>query len=171
MAENYDRGFMELAIVEAEQGYERGDFPVGAVLAFNGNLIGKVNNSNRTNNEWNSHAESLLIRTYASAIQSSVKKGGLVELYTTLEPCLMCLGSSALNRISRIVYACPDPNGGAAEIDVEMFPEWYKRKWPKIEKGDFRNESYNLLVNYMGKNETWKKVLKSFEKMHDSLEE
>ena len=169
MAENYDRKFMKLAMREAEEGYERGDFPVGAVLTFNGRLIGKGNNSNRTNAEWNSHAESLLIGTYASAIQSCRKEMGLVELYTTLEPCLMCIGSSVLNRVSRIVYACPDPNGGAAGIDIEALPEWYARKWPEIEKGGFRSESYNLLVNHMRKHKSWKRILKSFEKMHDSL--
>lgn len=168
MEKDYDKKFMRLAMTEAEEGYERGDFPVGAVLTFNGNLIGKGNNSNRTNDEWNSHAESLLIGTYASAIQSCVKEGGLVELYATLEPCLMCLGSSVLNRVSRIVYACQDPNGGAAGIDAGMLPEWYARKWPEIEKGDFREESYSLLVNHMRKNKSWERILKSFEKMHDS---
>ena len=169
MATDYDRKFMRLAMREAEEGYKRGDFPVGAVLTFNGKLIGKGNNSNKTNDEWNSHAESLLIGTYASAIQRCRKENGLVELYTTLEPCLMCLGSSVLNRVSRIIYACPDPNGGAAGIKVRTLPKWYARKWPEIEKGDFRDESYNLLVNHMRKHKSWKRILKSFEKMHDSL--
>ena len=36
------------------------------------------------------------------------------------------------------------------------------------ERGDFREESYSLLVNHMRKNKSWERILKSFEKMHDS---
>lgn len=162
MAISLDEKFMEIAMQEAREGYERGDFPVGAVLTFDNQLIGKGNNSTRTNGEWSSHAESSLIKAHAPAIQKAVKDERLVTIYTTLEPCLMCLGTSRLNRIGRIVYACPDPNGGATELDVNSIAPWYSKAWPKIERGSFGKESYSLLVDYMSKQDTWKNTLECF---------
>ncbi len=165
MTNSIDEKFMRIALDEAREGYERGDFPVGAVLTFDNIYRNKGNNSTRTNNEWSSHAEASLIRAHAPAIQMAVKEGQLVTLYTTLEPCFMCLGTSVLNRIGRIVYACPDPNGGAAGINPLSLSNWYKEHWPKIDSGMFKEESYFLLVDYMAKNKKWKNVLKIFEEI------
>ena len=76
------------------------------------------------------------------------------------------MGTSVLNRIGKIIYACPDPNGGAASLDSKALPEWYAKKWPIIENGIFREESYQLLVNHMKENDSWKNILKKFEKMY-----
>ncbi len=167
MVDDRDSYFMRLALSEAQEGYNRDDFPVGAVLAVDGEYLGKGSNSTKTNREWSSHAESSLIRSFAPAIQRNKKDEKSIELYTTLEPCLMCLGTIVLNRITRIVYACPDPNGGAARLDPNQLGKWYVKKWPMIEQcNEFREESYILLTDYMRKHEKWKNILASFEDMH-----
>ncbi len=123
-----DKEFMKIALKEALEGYNRGDFPVGAVLVIDGKIMGKCSNSNKTNSEWTAHAESSLIRSFAPAIQRNKKEEKVIEIYATLEPCLMCLGTSVLNRISRIVYACKDPNGGATGLNPKHLGDWYVRK-------------------------------------------
>ena len=161
-----DERFMKIALRDAEEGARRGDFPVGAALVINGKLIGSANNSNYTNEAWNNHAESSLINLFAHAIQIHKKREGEIELYTTLEPCLMCLGACVLNRVDRIVYACPDPNAGAARLDPKNLAGWYQRHWPIIESGIFSEEAHKILVDYMREQESWKKPLVHFEKMH-----
>src|SRR3989344_3216536 len=105
-----DHAFMEIAIKEAEISLDEGNFPVGAVLVVDDKLIGKDRNSIYSNKNWTSHAEMKLLSKYSSLIKEHVKnKNSVVTLYMSLEPCLMCFGASVLNRISRIVYACPDP--------------------------------------------------------------
>ena len=90
-----------------------------------------------------------------------------VELYTTLEPCLMCLGSCVLHRVDRVVYACPDPHGGACALDPEQLPAWYSRSWPRIERGPFARASYDLATEYARRMQTpgWRRVLECFEAM------
>ena len=159
-----DSEFMQIAINEAKNGYERDDFPVGAVLVINGQLIGVSSNSNKTNLDWMSHAEASLLKKYSKEIKKYKKEGASIELYTTLEPCLMCLGTSFFSRVNRIVFACSDPNGGAAGLKAEHLSKGYTKRWPLIEKNSkYSEESYNLLVDYMKKHDSWKEVLLSFE--------
>jgi tRNA(adenine34) deaminase len=161
-----DEVFMKIALEEAEESYKRGYFPVGAVLVSNGKIIGQGNNSNATDKGWSSHAENVLIKRYSADIKELIKSGYSVDIYTTLEPCLMCLGTIVLNRISRVIYACPDPNGGATKLDPASLSAWYKKKWPVIERGVLKEESYQLLVNYMEKYDRWENLLAQFQAMH-----
>lgn len=161
-----DQEYMRVALNEAQLAYRRGDLPVGAALYIDDLLIGRDGNTATTLEEWWSHAESLVIRKYARAIQRAKKENRLVELYTTLDPCLQCMGAISLNRIDRIVYACRDPNGGASHIDPKTITPWYETHWPKIEIGVLMQESYDLITQYMREHEQrWGKILKTFEDM------
>ena len=81
----------------------------------------------------------------------------------------MCLGSSIPHRISRIVFACQDHHGGATSLEVKSLPLWYSKKWPVIESGLMKEESYNLLIEFMKRqnNESWNKIMKLFKEMHE----
>ena len=163
MTNKLDKEFMGLAIKEARKTYENGDVPIGAVLVINDKLIGAANNQNKTNKDWNSHAETSLIKNHSQLIRKSKKENAVIEIYTTLEPCLMCLGTAFFNRVERIIYACPDPNGGTAKLDVSAIPKAYSKKWPRIEQEiSFAKESYDMLVKYMKENNNWRGVLESF---------
>jgi tRNA(adenine34) deaminase len=163
-----DRSFMGIAIKEAEISFHEGGFPVGAVLVVDGKLVGKERNSIRSDKDWISHAEMKLLSKYSSFIKECVKnKNSIVTVYTSLEPCLMCFGASALNRISRIVYACPDPFTGATSIHLDALPVGYKRMWPQVSGGLMKEESYNLVVTCMQKQRTdkWNEALDLYKKI------
>jgi len=164
-----DREFMNIALSEAKKALESGDYPVGAVLVINGKLIDKTRNSLYTGKDWVSHAESNLIRKCSPIIKEEIKSNNSkVELFTTLEPCLMCLGSSILHRISRIIFSCPDPHGGATKLDKQSLSDWYNRKWPIIEGGLLKDESYDLMIEFMKKQNTdsWNRILDLYKNMH-----
>lgn len=158
-----DEYFMRIALEEAERGYSRGDLPVGAVLVINNQLIGKSNNATKSKNDWFSHAESNLLSQFSGEIKKN--PGSEVKLYTSWEPCLMCTSIASLCRITKIVYACPDPVGGIKSLDAKHLPEWYQRHWPQIKKGPFEEESYNLLIRHMEENPSiWKEFIKKFKR-------
>lgn len=160
---------MKLALKEAEKSLSKGDFPVGAVLVIDGKLRDKKRNTLHNDKDWTSHAESLIIKENSKIIRKKIKNNNSkIELYTTLEPCLMCLGTVVLNRISKIIYACQDPHGGATHLNPKNLTDWYERKWPEIRGELFREESYELLIEFMKKknDETWNKILKLYEGMH-----
>lgn len=164
-----DKEYMQIALTEAKKALEKGNYPVGAVITIDDEFIAKGSNSLHSGKNWASHAESTLIINNSNLIKEKINNGSKVKLYTTLEPCLMCLGTAILHRITKIIYACPDPHGGATGIKPENLTEWYVQKWPVIEKNVFKEEAYELMTTFMkNKNtDTWNKILKLFENMNE----
>ena len=162
-----DEFWMKLALDEARQAERLGNLPIGAVLIINDELVVSAYNNQNIDDNWSSHAEVALIRKYGSQIKQAKKQGNLVELYSTLEPCLMCFGASVHNRVGRIIYACPDPCAGATNTNPPT--PWYADKWPKIRGNVLRDEAFNLFFNYINKEpEKWLKGVKAFSEMRDS---
>lgn len=158
---------MKLALEEAKIALDNGDYPVGAVLVIDGEVVGKKRNHSRSIGNRAMHAELSLIKENSDKIVEKTRNGSKAELYVTLEPCLMCLGAAALHNISRIVFACPDPHGGATKLNSNTLSDWYVRHWPKIKGGLLKEESHELLIKFMkSKNtETWNRILSLFEQM------
>ncbi len=151
-----DAKFMKIALDEAKKSLDNGDIPVGAVLIIDGKLVDKGNNALYSNKSYVHHAEMSLLMKNSSAIKKAVGEDKLnVTLYTTLEPCLMCLGACNFHNISRIVYACPDPHAGATKLDVRPIGMRYKQKWPIVESGLFQKESKEMIDKFF--NEHWDK--------------
>ena len=96
---------MQLALREAAAAGDRGEVPVGAVIAAAGNCT-------EEDADPTAHAEMLAIREAARTL-GSPRLGGY-DLYVTLEPCAMCAGAIVLARIPRVVYAAADPKAGMA---------------------------------------------------------
>ena len=102
---------MSLALAEAEAAAARGEVPVGAVIAGNGEVVAKAGNRTRELSDPTAHAEMLVIRE-ASKKLSAERLGGM-DLYVTLEPCAMCAGAISFARIRRLYFGASDEKGGA----------------------------------------------------------
>lgn len=155
--------FMEIALLKARNGLAEGNLPVGAALVINGELADSAYNANKKNGDWNSHAETIVLGRNAGEIYSVKRRdrNSSVELFTTWEPCLMCLGTSVLNRVDRISYACPDPRGGAAALRPEHVGPGYSKLWPELVwEEEFQEQSYTLLLSYMEEHrERWETMI------------
>lgn len=163
-----DKFFMSIAIEEARKSLLKGNYPIGAVLVIGGKLVGKTSNSLHVDKNLFSHAEINLMHKYSSKIKKTIDSSKLkVEIYTTLEPCLMCLGTSLMHRVNRIIFSCPDPRCGSTGLNEKTLPKWYVQQWPKIKGGLFKEQSYELMLEYMKnkKQRFFKKVLKMYGNM------
>lgn len=159
-----DQEYMALALNEARKAMRSGNLPIGALLLVDNEVVGTRGNSQVDDSNYFSHAEHMLIGENASRIKEASGRKQRIELFTTLEPCLMCLGTSVHNRISRIVFACEDPIAGSTAIQPPT--DWYKRKWPEIVGGVCRIASYELFTGYLREHlDTWENALKQFEEM------
>src|SRR4051812_2250522 len=99
-----DETFMRLAVeLAAEHMRAKDGGPFGAVVVRDGEVIGRGWNRVTGTNDPTAHAEVVAIRNAASAIQSSSLAGGV--LYTSCEPCPMCLAAAYWARVDRIVFA------------------------------------------------------------------
>jgi tRNA(adenine34) deaminase len=103
--------FMEIAYREAEQAYEKGEVPVGAVVVFDEKVIGRGFNQTESLHDATAHAEIIAL----SAAYNRIGDWRLDNcyLFSTLEPCAMCAGAAILSRIKTIVFGAHDPKFGA----------------------------------------------------------
>jgi tRNA(Arg) A34 adenosine deaminase TadA len=99
-----DRRYLRLAI-ELSGGYGKGDrrWPFGAVVVARGSLIGRGVNQVVELNDPTAHAEVIALRAAAAELRSHAIDDGV--LYSSAEPCPMCLAASYWARITRIVFA------------------------------------------------------------------
>lgn len=103
---------MRRALLAAEQAAESGEVPVGAVVARGDEVLATAANERESLQDPTAHAELLALRRAAEKTGSWRLTG--CTLYSTLEPCPMCAGAAYAARISRLVYAAPDPKAGFA---------------------------------------------------------
>ena len=107
-----DLAMMRRALLAAREAAGRGEVPVGAVVARGDEVLAVAANEREATGDPTSHAELLAIR------RASVALGGWrltgCTLYATLEPCPMCAGAAHAARLSRLVFAAPDPKAGYA---------------------------------------------------------
>ena len=108
-----DERFMRMALEAAEKAGQQGEVPVGAVLvAADGRVLAAASNCCVRTDDPAGHAEMAAMRAAARRIGNYRLVG--TTLYSTIEPCIMCMGAAVHARIARVVYGAPDPKWGAA---------------------------------------------------------
>ncbi|MFA5023510.1 MAG: deaminase [Patescibacteria group bacterium] len=149
---SFDQKCLETAIGSAREACLAGDYPVGAVLAIDNEIIavgGNEYNKNKPEKRsYVNHAENLLIIKQGNLLADAYKQGKIISLYSTLEPCIQCLGASVSNHINRILYIEPDPNGGACNLRHDNIGVWYKEVWPEIIQCSISEEPRELMIKF-----------------------
>jgi tRNA(adenine34) deaminase len=103
---------MREALADARRAGDRGEIPVGAVVAIDGRIVGRAGNDSIRRHDPTGHAEIRALRHAArGAGQYRLTDATVV---VTLEPCLMCMGALVHARVARLVYGATDPKAGAA---------------------------------------------------------
>jgi len=143
-----DAEAMARALAEAEKSLAGGDMPVGAALVIGGRIVDAARNTIGSTRTLVAHAEMTLLIRHGSVIFAALARDPrAVNLFTTLEPCLMCLSACAHSRVSRVVYACRDAVAGAAKHPAPS--AWYRSFWPSVEHQDaLEGDSARLLLRY-----------------------
>ena len=98
-----DDYFMQVAYKEAKKAYEIGEIPVGTVIILNEKIISKGHNLRDTTNIVTKHAEIIAIEK----ANKKLKNWRLNEciMYTTLQPCNMCMSVIKSSKIKKIIFA------------------------------------------------------------------
>jgi len=108
-----DERYMRLAIQQAQIAEENGDVPIGAVIVYKNQIIGKAYNQREQLNDPTAHAEIIALTQAASFLESWRLHD--CTIFVTLEPCPMCAGALVLARMDRLVYGSDDPKTGACK--------------------------------------------------------
>ena len=149
---------MELALEQAKVAKERGEVPIGAIVVREIDSTNECQRSfeilshGRNEIEFlqdaSAHAEMQALRSAAS----NIKNWRLLNatLYSTLEPCPMCLSAAQAFRVSEIVYGAPDLRLGAIETQMNLL-ELVKHPFHdtiKVTSGIKKEDCSNILVNF-----------------------
>jgi tRNA(adenine34) deaminase len=143
---------MQMTIEEGRKSLINKEFPVGAIIFKGDEVISRAHSSGESALEFLPHAEmaALLEADKRHYLPPDRKK---MQLFTTLEPCMMCLGAAMSFFIGEIFYALEAPIDGAAEFAVQFFRETRREipgySLPAIQAGLLRRESQNLLRDYI----------------------
>jgi len=117
--ESDDEKFMRLALREAAKAADRGEVPVGAVVAAGGKVIGRGSNRPIGANDPTAHAEIVALRK--ACAKADNYRLPEASIYVTIEPCAMCLGAMVQARVRRLVYGALEPKSGAI-VSIMTFP-------------------------------------------------
>jgi len=147
-----DREYLQHAVNLGLAAAETGEYPIGAVLATNsGQILAAAANQSQATLKRLQHAEVRVLQVI-SPRNIEIEQPPLI-LYSSLEPCLMCFGAAIVARISRIVWACNDPFGGAGVLLDHWplphlpIPEVVAEPFP-----DLREASRCALVRFFAEN-------------------
>ena len=143
---------MRITIDEARKSLVNRECPIGAVV-FNGDeIISRAHWSVESTLEFVPHAEmvALLKADTLHYLPSERKK---MQLFTTLELCMMCLGAGMSFYIGEIYYALESPIDGATDFAIQFWRESRKEMpsygLPAIYGGLLKSESQDILREYI----------------------
>lgn len=112
--------------VLSENSVKNGGGPFGAVIAKNGVIVAEASNSVTIDNDPTAHAEVNAIRQATRALKTFNLEG--CEIYTSCEPCPMCLGAIYWAHLDRIYYANDRKDAAKIGFDDEFIYEEIGRK-------------------------------------------
>lgn len=136
MISEQDKTFMREAVRLSRESVENGGGPFGAVIVKDGKIVAGSSNSVTLENDPTAHAEVSCIRKACKALGTFDLSG--CEIYTSCEPCPMCLGAIYWAHLDKIYYANDRKDAGAIGFDddfiyEEMDKPFEKRRTPLIQ--------------------------------------
>jgi tRNA(adenine34) deaminase len=143
---------MILAIQVGEIALKNGELPVGAVIFKGNEIVGKAYSSGESSKIYLRHAE-MKVLWEVDEKGYSVRERKKMQLFVTLEPCMMCLGAAMGFFIGEVYYALESPVDGAISL---LNDRWRTNNevlqsytLPKCYGGILREEGKTLLRKYI----------------------
>ncbi|MBE7536491.1 MAG: nucleoside deaminase [Anaerolineales bacterium] len=97
--------FMREALIEADEAGKAGEYPIGAILVLDGEIISRGRARHKESRSQISHAELNALLNGGEKLWTDFRRA---ILFTTVEPCPMCLGATVMADVPHIIYALHD---------------------------------------------------------------
>ena len=172
MIDNY---FMGLALHQAKVSWKKGEVPIGAIIVRECaddniqsdttkrtfQILSAAHNRVENNNDASAHAELLALRNGAQNL-GNWRYPSNSRLYSTLEPCPMCLASIQAFRIDHIIYGAPDNRLGAIKTHMDLInaAQHPYHEVKSVTGGVREEECGNIMVQFFRERRQKKKEMK-----------
>ncbi|MEP0005026.1 MAG: tRNA adenosine(34) deaminase TadA [Balneola sp.] len=145
---NTHQQHMAKALMLAEQAFEEGEIPVGAIVVKDNMIIGKGYNQVEKLSDPTAHAEMIAISAACETLGNKYLKG--CTLYVTLEPCPMCAGALVWSKIDTIVYGASDSASGGSGSLFNITANNNLNHQIEVIQGILEMDSEYLLKSFFG---------------------
>jgi tRNA(adenine34) deaminase len=158
VAQSLDEELMAVALAEARKGLAANELPIGAVVELAGEVVAAAHWRIGEQPRLVDHAELVALRAAEAARPLGQGDRARSTLYTTLEPCLLCMGAAMSFLAGRVVFALEAPLDGASEVADVWQPrlghpdDGFPYRLPEIVGGVGRAESLALLQEFLQRN-------------------
>ncbi len=143
---NQDERYMKEAIKQAKKAYKIGEVPIGCVIVYKDQIIGRGYNRRTIDKNTLAHAEMIAIKR-ASKWMDDWRLEDCI-MYVTLEPCQMCSGAIVQSRMKKVVIGCMNPKAGCAGSILNLLQVEAFNHQVEIEVGILGEECSNLMTNF-----------------------
>lgn len=138
--------YMKEAIRQAKKAYAIGEVPIGCVIVYHDQIVGRGYNRRMTDKNTLSHAE-------LNAIRKASKKLGDwrlddCEMFITLEPCQMCSGAIVQSRIRKVYIGSMNPKAGCAGSILNLLQVPQFNHQVDMERGILEEECSVMLKQF-----------------------
>ena len=116
-----DEYWMKKAYEEAQLAEKQDEVPVGAIVVYNEQIIGRGHNLTESLNDVTAHAEMQAITAASNTLGCKFLDD--CTIYITLEPCPMCAGALYWARPAKIVFGASDEKRGAGRFKNIYHPK------------------------------------------------
>jgi len=139
--------YIKKCLTLAKKSEIKNEIPVGALLTQNNIILAESHNLSINTNDPTAHAEINIIRLACKKINNYRISNSV--LYTTLEPCLMCVGAICEARIERVVFGAYSNSESSIDEKFKVLKERYDLDHtPKFIGGVLQNECSLILRNF-----------------------
>jgi tRNA(adenine34) deaminase len=145
--------WMRQALRLAAEGLAKDELPIGAVVVLDSRVIAAAHTTERSAGRLLVHAELLALED-ADRLRPFPGQRRDARLFTTLEPCLMCLGAAMSFFVGEVYYGVESPGDGAMSLirqwqrNEQDFPAY---RLPHVAGGVLRDEAIALFRAYVAR--------------------
>jgi tRNA(adenine34) deaminase len=140
---NYEL-FMGEALTEAQLAVARGERPIAAVAVMGDAMVARAHDRVEQADDPTAHAVVVALRDAARRLGRS--RLADVTIFTTMEPCAMCVGALLESDVEALVYAVPNGHDGAAGTVVQLAQHASMPRRIKVVSGIRRDEAEALFA-------------------------
>lgn len=135
--------FMRIALAEAELAGQSGELPIGAAIVIDGEIISRARGSRQKMHNQIRHAELNAILEGGERLWRDYRRA---ILFTTVEPCPLCLGAAVMADIPHIVYGLND-QVVQSKLTLEFNP-YVRRHIHSYQGGILEEEAAEIFKRY-----------------------